>query len=336
MSTVGPAPLPPLLTVEGLGIRFPVGSWPRRRTLRAAHDVSFTVRAGEIVALVGESGSGKTTIGRALARLLPMHAGRVTLHGTPPEPDMGLGPGVPAASLAWRRRVQLIFQDPFASLNPVFPVGHPVARALRIHGRATAANVDARVVAALEAVGLEPAAELAARYPHQLSGGQRQRVSIARALATEPDLVIADEPTSMLDVSIRMDILRLFTGLRDGGRRSVLLITHDLASARLVADRVVVLYAGQVMEAGPAATVFGAPRHPYARLLAAAALRGGGLHAPLPAGVGAPPVLDPGPGCPFAARCPDVVDRCRREDAPAVLLGPDHVVRCHLPASTRP
>jgi peptide/nickel transport system ATP-binding protein len=320
----------PLLTVAGLGIRFPLGGWPRRRTLRAAHAVSFTIRPGEIVALVGESGSGKSTIGRAIARIQPMATGAVTLHGAEP---LTVGPAAPAAPMVWRRRVQLIFQDPFASLNPVYSVGHPVARALLLHGRATPADVDQKVVAALESVGLEPAAEMAARYPHQLSGGQRQRVSIARALATEPDLVIADEPTSMLDVSIRMDILRLFTRIRDGGRRSVLLITHDLASARLVADRAVVLYAGQVMEAGPAAQVLGAPRHPYAQLLAAAASRGGGLHTPLPATGGTPPIVDPKPGCPFAARCPHVVARCRAEDPPVVPLGPDHVVRCFLPPS---
>ena len=322
------APGAPLVTVAGLGITFPLGAWPRRRVLRAAHDVAFTVRAGEIVALVGESGSGKSTIGRAIARIQDFRAGRVTLHGAG-EPDTTVGPDTGAAPLAYRRRVQLVFQDPFASLNPVFSVGHPVARALLIHGRATAANVQEHVVAALAAVGLEPAAEMAARYPHQLSGGQRQRVSIARALATDPDLVIADEPTSMLDVSIRMDILRLFIRRREAGR-SVLLITHDLASARLVADRVVVLYAGQVMEAGPAATVLARPRHPYTRLLVAAATRGGGLHTALPAAFGTPPVVDPAPGCPFAARCPDAVDHCRREDVPAVDLSPDHTVRCHL------
>jgi peptide/nickel transport system ATP-binding protein len=320
----------PLLTVRDLGIRFELSGWPRRRTLRAAHAVSFTLRAGEIVALVGESGSGKSTIGRAIARIQPMATGAVTLHGAD---TLTVGPNAPAAPMAWRSRVQLIFQDPFASLNPVYSVGHPVARALLLHGRATPADVDQKVVAALQSVGLEPAAEMAGRYPHQLSGGQRQRVSIARALATEPDLVIADEPTSMLDVSIRMDILRLFTRIRDGGRRSVLLITHDLASARLVADRAVVLYAGQVMEAGPSAQVLGAPRHPYAQLLAAAASRGGGLHAPLPATGGTPPIVDPKPGCPFAARCPHVVERCRAEDPPAVSLGPDHVVRCFLPPS---
>lgn len=315
----------PLLTVSGLGIRFPLGGWPRRRSLRAAHAVSFEVRAGEILALVGESGSGKSTIGRAIARLQPFEAGRITLHG---EPALSAGPGDRATPMEWRRRVQLIFQDPFASLNPVFRVGHPVERALLLHGKAGPADVEAKVAETLARVGLSPAAELARRYPHEISGGQRQRVAIARALATEPELVIADEPTSMLDVSIRMDILRLFDGIRAAGR-SVVLITHDLASARLIADRAVVLYAGQVMEIGPANAVLAAPRHPYARLLAAAADRGGDLRAPLPAGSGTPPVVDPRPGCPFAARCPEVVPACHDQDAPDVQLGPDHLTRCH-------
>jgi peptide/nickel transport system ATP-binding protein len=311
-----------LLTVEGLGVRFPLGGWPRRRVLRAVHDVSFEVRRGEILALVGESGSGKSTIGRALARLQPLDAGRVTLVG-----EDSFGPGAPEAPLAYRRRVQLVFQDPFASLNPVHPVGHAVARPLLIHGKAGPESVGARVAAALQAVGLSPGAELAARYPHQLSGGQRQRVAIARALASEPDLVVADEPTSMLDVSIRTDILGIFRRLRGEGR-SVLLVTHDLASARLVSDRVAVLYAGQLLELGPAAEVLGAPRHPYTRLLVAAASRGG-LRAALPAKPGAPPVVDPAPGCPFAARCPDAVAACRAADPPAVAVG-DRLVRCTL------
>jgi peptide/nickel transport system ATP-binding protein len=313
----------PRLTVSGVGIRFPLGRWPSRRALRASHDVSFSVNAGEIVALVGESGSGKSTIGRAIARLLPIDAGAITLHAAP---DLTCGPGAPAAPAAWRRRVQLIFQDPFASLNPVHRVGHPIARALLLHGRATPATVKTAVAAALSAVGLP--ADTADRFPHALSGGQRQRIAIARALATDPELVIADEPTSMLDVSIRMDVLRLFTGLRNTGR-SVLLITHDLASARLVADRAVVLYAGQVMEAGRAADVLATPRHPYARLLVAAASRTANLRDPLPAASGAPPVVDPGPGCPFAARCPVAVDRCKTHDPPAVVID-DRVVRCHL------
>ena len=315
----------PLLAVEGLGVSFPISGWPRRRTLRAVHDVSFNVARGEIVALVGESGSGKSTIGRAITRLVPVTSGVIKLDG---EDVLVREPR--GASLAFRRRVQLIFQDPFASLNPVHPIGHPIARALLVHGRANHDNVDARVQTALASVGLEPPAEMAARYPYALSGGQRQRAAIARALVVEPDLIVADEPTSMLDVSIRMDVLRLFRRLRDTEGRSVVLITHDLASARIVSDRVVVLYAGQVMEEGPADDVLSRPRHPYARLLATAALRGGGLRAPLPAHPGSAQVIDPGPGCPFAARCLDALPTCHTLPPPTVNVGPAHRVRCHL------
>lgn len=313
----------PLLTVEQLGVRFPAAAWPRRQVLRAVHDVSFTVQRGEIVALVGESGSGKSTIGRAITRIQPIAAGRIALDGLPP-----FGPGAGEAPLAWRRRIQLVFQDPFASINPVFPVGHAVARPLLLHGRATPGDVPARVAAAFDAVGLSPGAEMAARHPHQLSGGQRQRVAIARALAPGPDLIVADEPTSMLDVSIRTDILQIFKDLRASGG-SVLLVTHDLASARLVADRVAVLYAGQLMELGPTAEVLAAPRHPYTRLLVAAASRGG-LRAPLPARPGAPRVVDPLPGCPFATRCPVATAACSAADPPFQRVGPSEV-RCVHP-----
>jgi ABC-type glutathione transport system ATPase component len=261
----------PRLEVAGLGIRFPIGGWPRQKTLRAAHDVHFSVAEGEIVALVGESGSGKSTIGRAIARLLPMDAGRITLHGTP---DQAIDPGAGAADLSWRRRVQLIFQDPFASINPVYPVGHAVERALLVHGRATPVDVADKVAAALAAVGLEPAAELARRHPHQLSGGQRQRVSIARALATRPDLVVADEPTSMLDVSIRMGVIKLLAQLARERGLAILFITHDLASARYLAARLVVLEAGRVVETGDTAQVIERPTHDYTRRLLQATPRG--------------------------------------------------------------
>lgn len=314
----------PLLTVEHLDVRFPLGGWPRRRTLHAVRDVSFSVERGCIVALIGESGSGKSTIGRAIARLQPATAGAIRLDGV----DV-LRTEPRAASLAYRRRVQLIFQDPFASLNPVHPISHPIARALLVHGHATPADVATQVERVLESVGLTPAADMAARYPYALSGGQRQRAAIARALAVQPELIVADEPTSMLDVSIRMDVLALFRRMRDEGARSVVLITHDLASARLVADRAVVLYAGQVMEDGPAESVLGDPQHPYARLLGAAARRGS-LRAPLPAHPGAADVIDPGPGCPFAARCLQATPTCHAAPPPVVAVQPDHLVRCHL------
>ena len=319
---------PPLLSVEHLHIAFPLGSWPKRRTLHAVRDVSFNVARGSIIALVGESGSGKSTIGRAIARLQAARSGAIRLDGV----DV-LQTEPRAASIAYRRRVQLIFQDPFASLNPVHPIGHPIARALLLHDRATPQTVAAQVERVLESVGLTPAADMAARFPYALSGGQRQRAAIARALAVEPDLIVADEPTSMLDVSIRMDVLALFRRIRDEGSRSVVLITHDLASARIVADRVVVLYAGQVMEDGPAESVLSRPQHPYSQLLAAAAQRGGGLREPLPAHPGAPEVIDPGPGCPFAPRCLKATATCQSTPPPTVSVRSDHLVRCHLAES---
>jgi len=312
----------PLLSLRGIGVRFPQGGWPRHRFLRAAHAVDLDVGRGEIVALVGESGSGKSTLGRVVARLQEAHAGQLLLDGVD---VLRSEPG--GASLAYRRRVQLVFQDPFASLNPVHPVGHGVARSLLLHGHATAATVRERVQAGFAAVGLGK--ELVDRHPYALSGGQRQRVAIARALAVEPELIVADEPTSMLDVSVRTDVLRLFRRLADAESRAVLLVTHDLASARLVSDRAVVLYAGRVMESGPAARVLAEPRHPYARLLAAASRRHDGLAAPLPGRPGTPPVVDPPPGCPFAARCPEAIPACTAADAPVVAVAPDHLVHCH-------
>ena len=309
----------PLLSVEGVGLRFPVGAWPRRRALRALHDVTFTVERGEVLALVGESGSGKSTLARVLARHLAPTAGRWRLDG-----DAVLGP----TTHAYRRRVQLVFQDPYASLNPVLPAGHGVARALLLHGHADRSGLDVAVAAALARVGL--AADIAARMPGSRSGGQRQRVALARALAVRPDLLLADEPTSMLDVSLRADVLGLLE--REAGEhgRGVVLVTHDLASAWRVATRAVVLYAGQVMEEGPAREVLGRPRHPYARLLVAAARRDTALRDPLPAASGRPIVVDPPPGCPFAPRCPLATDLCRAQDPPARVLAPRHVVRCHL------
>jgi peptide/nickel transport system ATP-binding protein len=317
-------PVTPLLAVEGLGVEFPVGRGWRRPRLRALADVGFTLRRGEILAVVGESGSGKSTLGRALTRLVAPTAGRLLLDGVDVLAAEPRGP-----SLAFRRRVQLVFQDPFGSLNPAHTVLHHVERPLRIHGRATERDARDRALALLDAVGLAPAADHVDKHPHELSGGQRQRVAIARALAPEPDLLIADEPTSMLDVSIRMDVLRLFDRLRRERGLAVLLITHDLAAARFLADRVLVLYAGQVMEDLPAGTLGTESRHPYTRLLVAAAPRpGADLRAPLPARPGLPMTVDPPPGCPFAERCLDATDRCRAEGAPARRLGDRHRIRC--------
>ena len=256
----------PVLEVQHLARSFRVrrGLW-RADDVPVLSDVSFSLARGEIVALVGESGSGKSTIARILARLLGASSGAIRLDGI----DVLAGERRP--SLAYRRRVQMIFQDPYASLNPAHTVGHHLERPLRCHGRVDEASLPARVHSLLADVGLTPPDQIAARRPHQLSGGQRQRVAIARALAVEPDVLIADEPTSMLDVSLRVDVLNLLARLREQRRLAVLFITHDLASARYLADRILVLQGGRVVEEGTAESLIENPAHPYTRRLLAAA-----------------------------------------------------------------
>jgi peptide/nickel transport system ATP-binding protein len=235
------------------------------RRVTVLDGVSFQVDRGEALALVGESGSGKSTVARAILRLANPDAGAILLDG---EDVLAREPR--RASLAYRARVQLVFQDPFASLNPVHTVAHHLARPLLRHGRATRETVRARCLELLRTVGLEPAEELVDRRPFELSGGQRQRVAIARALAVEPDLLVADEPTSMLDVSIRSGVLALLAQLKRTRGLAILLITHDLAAARLLADRVAVLHHGKIVEEGPTRAVVDAPAHPYTRALLAA------------------------------------------------------------------
>jgi ABC-type glutathione transport system ATPase component len=255
------APLPPVLELAGLKKTFPLHGFPSRRRL-VLDDVSFSLGGGEIVALVGESGSGKTTLARIVARLERADAGALKLEGA----DV-LRTEPRHASLAYRARVQMVFQDPFASLNPVHRVRHHLERPLLLHGRARPADVGARVVELLESVGLHPAADFIDRHPHALSGGQRQRVAVARALAAGPKVIVADEPTSMLDASTRVGVLDLLRRLTRERGIAILLITHDLATARHLADRVVVLAGGRVVEQGVTASVFATPSHPYTRQL---------------------------------------------------------------------
>jgi peptide/nickel transport system ATP-binding protein len=251
------------LEVQGLGKRFPLrGTGLRRETLDAVSDVSFTLRPGCVTALVGESGSGKSTVARLLARLYTPTAGKILFDGH----DVG-DQWRRKTLLDYRSRVQMIFQDPFASLNPVKRVEHHIARPLQIHGICKRNDVDGRVRELLQRVGLVPPGEIAQKYPHQLSGGQRQRVAIARALAVEPSVILADEPISMLDVSIRIGILNLILQLKRELGIAFLYITHDIASARYVADEVLVMYRGRIVEQGPTDAVLLDPRHAYTRLL---------------------------------------------------------------------
>ncbi len=293
------------------------------RTVAAARDVSFRVDRGEAVALVGESGSGKSTIARLILRLDAPDGGEIRLDGT----DV-LTAEKRHASLAYRARVQMVFQDPFASLNPVHSVAYHLVRPLLRHGRATAVSAREKAIELLDIVGLDPATDFIDRHPYELSGGQRQRVAIARALAVDPDLLVADEPTSMLDVSIRMEVLNLLLKLKRERQLAILLITHDLASARYLADRILVLFRGRVVEDGPGDTLVDSPAHPYTRaLLSSLADIGTGESAARRT----LPVTgeDTGNGCPFIARCPDAMEVCRTVDpAPRDVAG--RRVRCHL------
>ncbi|HEY4022596.1 MAG TPA: ABC transporter ATP-binding protein [Pseudonocardiaceae bacterium] len=312
-----------VLTAQHLTKNFPVrGRFAlRRSTVHAVQDVTIGLSAGKVTAVVGESGSGKSTLARMLARLISPTSGEVLLNGDP----------VPrgAANRAYRREVQLVLQDPFSSLNPIHSIRYHLSRPLRIHG--FAADTDA-ISELLHRVALTPAERFIDKFPHELSGGQRQRVAIARALAVRPEVLIADEPVSMLDVSIRLGILNVLADLRDNEDLAILYVTHDIASARYLADAIVVMYAGQIVEAGPARQVTDAPAHPYTQLLLRAA--------PDPdrtepvtdlAGRGAPPsLIRPPSGCRFHPRCPHAMDICRTKAPQPLPINADHTASCWL------
>ena len=315
----------PLLELDGLSKVFRAGR--SGRPVHAVNDVSLTVRRGEVLGLVGESGSGKSTIARLIARLHRPSAGIMRLDGA----EVPLAPRGRAIRRL-RRRVQMIFQDPYSSLNPLHPVSYTVGRPLTNFGLARGREKRERVVDLLERVGLAPGSAFLDKLPHELSGGQRQRVGIARALAASPDLLLADEPTSMLDVSIRLDVMNLLLDLRDQEGLSLLFITHDLAGARYMSDRIAVLYAGHVVEIGPARDVIESSKHPYTELLKAAAPKpelGLGVQR-IEARGEVPDLSQRAEGCPFAARCPHVRDVCRQALPRMVSVAEDHQVRCVL------
>jgi peptide/nickel transport system ATP-binding protein len=255
------------LEVRGLSKQFAVsgGAALTRTTVDAVSDVSFTLRPGTVTALVGESGSGKSTVARLLSRLYTPSGGTILWDGDDVSRRQRRG-----ALLRYRSQVQMIFQDPFASLNPVKTVEHHIERPLRIHRLCPRREVPGRVRELLRTVGLVPPDQIAQKYPHQLSGGQRQRVAIARALAVEPSVILADEPISMLDVSIRIGILNLILQLKEEFGIAFLYITHDIASARYVSDDVLVMYRGRIVEHGPTDGVLLDPQHPYTKLLLSA------------------------------------------------------------------
>jgi peptide/nickel transport system ATP-binding protein len=323
----------PVLEARGLTKSFWVkrgsGLLSRRSRLHAVDDVSLRLNAGAVTAVVGESGSGKTTVARLLARIVKPDAGDVLLDGKPVAAQR---------SRAFAAQVQMVFQDPFASLNPVHKVRHHLARPLQIHHTADG-DVAGAVLQLLHRVALDPPAKYADKFPHELSGGQRQRVAIARALAVRPRVLLADEPVSMLDVSIRLGVLNLLADLRDTERLAILYVTHDIASARYLADTIVVMYAGQLVEAAPSVSLTDSPAHPYTQLLLSAAPDPERLERPELAARGAPPsLLAPPPGCRFHPRCPHVMDICRRVAPPSVTVASDHTAACwlHVDSSERP
>jgi peptide/nickel transport system ATP-binding protein len=323
-----------LLETRGLTRHFKVGGTFSRKRLHAVDDVNLTIGSREIVALVGESGSGKSTIARLLARVYEPTNGEILYQGRALSTirrrrDL----------LAYRSDVPMVFQDPFSSLNPAYRVKHGIIRGLLLHrpdlNPAQRREEASRVV---EAVGLNPAAEILERFPYELSGGQRQRVGFAQALAYRPKLILADEPVSMLDVSIRIGLLNVMAGLRENEGVSILYITHDIASARYVSDRIAVMYGGHVVEAGPTEAVLGDAKHPYTQLLLSAVPD---PRAPLDADAvkdrGEPPqVVDPKPGCRFRARCPLAIDRCSVETPLLRDLGPEHQAACHVAVADAP
>jgi len=323
-------PTAPLLQVENLAKHYESRSGlilgGTVGVVRAVDGISFSLLPGETLALVGESGCGKSTTARLVLRLIDSSAGTIRFEGN----DITTLAGAPLRRL--RRRMQIVFQDPFASLNPRMRVGEILEEPLIVHGIGDRVARHARVQELLSLVGLAP--YQAGRYPHEFSGGQRQRIGIARALAVEPALVVCDEPVSALDVSIQAQVVNLLKDLQARLGLAYLFIAHDLAVVNHMADRVAVMYLGQIVELAPKDALFANPRHPYTRTLLAAIPR------PDPhrdrhrsvAGGDVPNPMDPPDGCRFHTRCPFAIDRCRAEAPPLAPWDDRHLAACHRAA----
>jgi len=318
-----------LLEIDNLSVRFKLGhagllaklTGAAQRELRAVESVTLSIKRGETLALVGESGCGKTSLGRAVVGLYKPSAGSVTWRGASVTTEKSA-----------RRAIQMIFQDPYGSLNPRLPVGRVLTEPLEIHGVGTKSERAERARELIQLVGLP--VDALNRYPHQFSGGQRQRIAIARALGPEPELIVADEPLSALDVSIQSQILNLMADLRAQRGLSYLLISHDLSAVDHLADRIAVMYLGRIVEIGPRDDVFQRPSHPYTKALVEAIPRVG--HGKRRRGRAidgdVPSPMAPPPGCPFNPRCGKVQPGCRVE-APVLEAhrGGDHQAACHFP-----
>jgi peptide/nickel transport system ATP-binding protein len=321
-----------ILQVEHLKKYFPVEKGflekmltRSRRFVKAVDDVSFSIRKGEVFTLAGESGCGKTTTGKLVVRLVTPSSGRILFNGT----DIVKTEHEELRVL--RRRMQIIFQDPYASFNPRMRVGDAVGHPLEIHGLAKGEDKVERVLKMLGRMGLVPPEQFAGLYPHQLSGGQRQRAAMARSLILEPEFIVADEPVSMIDVSLRTTIIDLMLDLRRELGLTYLFITHDLAIAKYISDRIAIMYLGKIVEIGDKLEIFSKPTHPYTQALLLAIpvpnperrrriieLRGE-----------VPSAIDIPKGCRFRTRCPKAEEACKEEEPEMIQVSPSHLVACH-------
>jgi len=315
----GPVTETPLLSVRGLTKHF-IGR--NGLVVHAVEDVSFDIRAGTTVGLVGESGSGKTTAGRAILRLVEPTSGQALFDGT------DIFALRQREMRAWRKRLQIVFQDPYSSLNPRLRIDAILGEALDARGYPRGSKRRERVSELLTLVGLSP--DHSRRFPHEFSGGQRQRIGIARALAVEPDFIVADEPVSALDVSVQAQVLNLLGELQQQLGLTMLFIAHDLSVVEYLCDDVVVMYLGRVMERGPSRQVYAHPRHPYTRALLATAPvpdpTRKRTHVPLQGDIPSP--INPPSGCVFRTRCPMAIEACAQAVPPVEHLGGNHHVAC--------